>query len=430
MDRRRFLRAAFLGGGYAAVMARPALAQGAAEPVQGTVARGWEDVRAAFAKGQADDPGGAQLCVYRHGRRVVDLWTGRDLVKDRPFTADSVTNLDSASKGVTTTAAHMLVRRGLLDMNAPVARYWPEFAAAGKADMPVKYLMAHRGGLFMFPPESGIVAFELLDWERCTRTLAGMAPMWPPGTAFRYHPVTFGYLVGELVRRQTGKSVGQFVRDEFRTPLGLRLWLGDLPEAEESSAYAPQFTRLPPAPAGYMLERARAEKIDLENPLVKAVLRGYGGSEDAVIAFLNSRPVHLGEIPAGNMIGNARSLAKLYAATIGQVDGVRLLDDRTIESARTPQTDGLGQPPPLDRLPVSMPLRFGLGYELDRPNVPWVGPKSFGHTGAGGKYACADPDSGVAVAYVCNNRAWVYGDGPDKRWRPWIKAIHETIRRA
>jgi CubicO group peptidase (beta-lactamase class C family) len=427
MDRRRFLGAALIGGGYAALAARPALAQQSPPPVQGDVARGWESVRAAFAQGQANDPGGAQLCVYRHGRRVVDLWTGRDLVKDRPYTADFVTNLDSSSKGVTTTAAHMLVRRGLLDMDAPVSRYWPEFAANGKADMPVKYLMSHKAGLFVFPPESGIVAMELLDWERCTRALAGMAPLWPPGSAFRYHPVTFGYLVGELVRRQSGKSVGQFVADEFRGPLGLRLWLGDLPEREEA-AYAPQFTRLPDPPAGAMLERAKAEGVDLDNPLVKAVLRGYGGSEQAVIGFLNSRAVHLGQMPAANMIGNARALAKLYAAVIGEVDGIRLLDDKTIEKARTPQTDGLGQPPPLDRLPVSMQLRFGLGYELDRPNVPLIGSKSFGHTGAGGKYAFADPESGIAVAYVCNNRAWVYGQGPDTRWVPWIKAIKDQVR--
>ena len=159
-------------------------------------------------------------------------------------------------------------------------------------------------------------------------------------------------------------------------------------------------------------------------------LRGYGGSDEAVIGFLNSRPVHLAEMPAANMIGNARSLAKLYAATIGEVDGVRLLEARTVEKARIPQTDGLGQPPPLDRLPVAMPLRFGLGYELDRSNVPWVGPGSFGHTGAGGKYACADPETGVSVAYVCNNRAWVYGDGPDARWRPWMRAIRDVLRSA
>lgn len=426
MDRRQFIGTALIGGGVAAMLTTSA--KGAAPAVQGTVAKGWESIKAAFAEGQANDPGGAQLCIYRHGQRVVDLWTGQDLLKDRPYTAESVTFLNSVSKGITATAAHVLVRRGLLDVDAPVSRYWPEFAANGKADITVKVLMSHRAGLFIFPPEAGITGLAHFDWERCTRALAGMAPMWPPGTAFRYHNVTFGYLVGELVRRQSGKNVGQFIADEFRTPLGLRLWLGDLPEGEDTATFAPQFSRLPPPKPNALRESAIAAGVSLDDPLVKALLSSPGGNEEAVTGFLNSRAGHLGQIPAANIIGNARSVAKLYAATLGEVDGLRLLDDATIEKARTPQTDGLGQPSPLDRLPVSLPLRFGIGYELDRTNVPFVGAGSFGHTGSGGKYACADPETGVAIAYVANNRAWVFGEGADRRWVPWLKAVKDVLR--
>ncbi len=145
--------------------------------VDGIVEDGFETIRDAFAEAQLQDEGGAQLCVYRHGKRVVDLWTGRDKVNDRPYTADTISILMSCGKGVTATCAHMLVERGLLDLDAPVARYWPEFAANGKANIPVSYLLSHQAGLPRFPAESGIAVTELLD---CSRTAAGgMISCWP-----------------------------------------------------------------------------------------------------------------------------------------------------------------------------------------------------------------------------------------------------------
>src|SRR2546426_349770 len=152
--------------------------------VDGTVEDDFAAIRDAFAEAQLQDEGGAQLCVYRHGKRVVDLWTGHDKVNDRPYTADTISILMSCSKGVTATCAHMLVERGLLDPDAPVARYWPQFAANGKANIPVSYLLSHRAGLPSFPPESGIALNELLDWNRCVTALAEMKPLWTPGTAF------------------------------------------------------------------------------------------------------------------------------------------------------------------------------------------------------------------------------------------------------
>jgi CubicO group peptidase (beta-lactamase class C family) len=138
----------------------------------------------------------------------------------------------SCGKGVTATCAHLLVERGLLDLDAPVAHYWPEFAANGKANIPVSYLLSHRAGLPSFPPESGIALNKELDWNHCVTALAEMKPLWTPGTAFRYHQFTYGYLVGEVIRRITGKTVGRFFAEEVAGPLNLDLWIG-LPQHEE-----------------------------------------------------------------------------------------------------------------------------------------------------------------------------------------------------
>ena len=188
--------------------------------VEGTVARGYESVREAFAAGQADDPGGAQLCVYRHGKAVVDLWCGQDKVNNRPFTSETISVIFSASKGMVTTCLHMLVERGLVDIDAPISRYWPEFAANGKEHIPVSSLLAHTSGLSWFPPDSGIQMLGLVDWQRCTSSLAAMKPLWTPGTAYQYHSATHGYLVGEIVRRVSGKSIGHFLADEVGEAAG------------------------------------------------------------------------------------------------------------------------------------------------------------------------------------------------------------------
>lgn len=393
--------------------------------VDGAVAPGFEGVRKGFAQAQADDPGGAQLSVYRGGEQVVDLWTGRDVVGDRPFTGETLSLLMSCTKGMTATVAHRLAQRGLIDFDAPAARYWPAFAAAGKADIPLSDLLSHRAGLAAFDPDSPVGAAGLLDWTTATSALAAMAPLWAPGTAFAYHAVTFGYLVGEVVRRATGKSVGTVFAEEIAVPLGLDLWIG-LPEAEEPRVAA-QFLAAEPVMS---LDEHRAMLtglgLDTDARIVRAMM-GAPADAEATNRFLNSRPAHAAEIPAGNGIGNARSLARMYAATIGEVDGVRLFEPETVERARTPQTDGLDGPQALSGLPNLYPLRFGLGYELHRTGSPMLAPGSFGHTGAGGRLGFADPESGVAVGYVCGNMAWDHVRGPDPRWTPWLGALRQAV---
>ncbi len=205
--------------GRRAALRRPLTEKARPMDVGGTTEPGFAAVRDAFAQAQAKDAGGAQLCVYHQGRQVVDLWTGRDVANDRPYTGETLSLMMSATKGVVATAANMLSERGLLDFDAPAARYWPQFAAQGKAAMPVSYLMSHRAGLTSYPADSGIVLVELLDWSRCVTALAGMAPRWAPALGLRlsrgdlWHPGRRG---DPADHRQVGGPVRG--RRDFRSP--------------------------------------------------------------------------------------------------------------------------------------------------------------------------------------------------------------------
>src|SRR5580658_7589502 len=175
----------------------------------GYVARGYEGVRDAFANAQAADEGGGQLAVYRHGEKVVDLWAGRDPANERLYGEDAITIIMSCTKGATASVVHRLAERGLIDYDAPVADYWPEFAAGGKADARVWHVMTHSVGLPGLDPDSGLVPHDLMYLDRHLAALEAMAPVWEPGASCHYHPITYGSLLDGLVRRVTGKSVSQ-----------------------------------------------------------------------------------------------------------------------------------------------------------------------------------------------------------------------------
>jgi len=392
----------------------------------GETAPGYERIRDAFALAQKDDDGGAQLCVYAQGRKVVDLWTGTDKLKQRPYGKDTISVLMSCTKGMVATMAHMLVERGQLDIGERVAKYWPEFARAGKADLRVRHLLSHTAGLTSFEPESGVGPKELLDWTRCTDTLAKMHPLWEPGTAVMYHAVTYGYLVGEVIRRITGRTPGRFFADEIAKPLGLDLWIG-LPESEEHRV-APHFSSAPAVTLEQWVAMASAFNIDINGRVAQTMIHMFVSTGEA-IQMINGREGHAAEIPAANGIGTARALARMYAATIGEVDGVRLLSRETVERARTPQTDGLKGPGDFAKITNPDPQRLALGYELNRRMEPMLGDGSFGHAGAGGRLGFAHPESGIAVGYVCNNMLWDGISGPDARWLPWTEALKEIVGR-
>ncbi len=395
------------------------------DAVGGTVSSGFEAIRDAFATAQKDDEGGAQLCIYRHGKKVVDLWTGRDGANNRPYGQDTLTVLMSCTKGMTATCAHMLIERGLLDPDERVAHYWPEFAANGKAEVRVRHLLSHTVGLTSFEPESGVGPRELLDWTKCTTALANMAPLWEPGTAAMYHAVTFGYLVGEVIRRVSGKMPGRFFADEVAKPLGLELWIG-LPASEEHRV-APHFSSRPAMTLDQWVAMASAFGIDINGRVARTMINMFVGTVEA-IEMINHAPGHAAEIPAANGIGTARALARMYAATIGEVDGVRLFSDATMKRARTPQTDNLKGPGDFAKLPNPDPQRLALGYELNRAMEPMLGDGSFGHAGAGGRLGFAHKESGTAVGYTCNNMLWDGFSGPDARWMPWTEVLREIVK--
>ena len=385
--------------------------------VSGTVEPGFEAVRQAF-EDNFNDHGevGAACCVYLDGRPVVDVWGGvADQKKDRPWDEDTLTLVYSTTKGVTAICAHLLAQRGQLDLDAPVVGYWPEFGANGKDEITVRMLLSHRAGLPTLEPR--MAPAEALAWNPAVQSLAAQKPLWEPGTRHGYHAVTYGWLVGEVIRRVTGKSVGQFVADELSGPLGLDLWIG-LPEQREGrvsrlvAAAFPRISRdemaaMPPA----QLERLKA-MADPESLMQRAL-----NVTDPPFNF-NRREVRAAELPAANGVTTARSLARLYAATIGEVDGIRVLQPETVAAATVEQSNGPDEVLALD-------TRFGSGFFLPSAFSPLMGPRSFGHAGAGGSLAFADPDAGVGFAYVMNQMQ--QGLSADPRPGSLVAALESSL---
>lgn len=387
---------------------------------------GFEGVREAFTRVTAAQPGGCAAALYVDGEEMAHLWGGRSAATGQPFTAGSLVMTASVTKGVTSLCAMMLADRGLLDVDAPVAEYWPEFAAAGKDKIPVRWLLTHQAGLPVFDPAAKVSPADLLDWEKITGLLAAQEPLWEPGTLTGYHAVTFGYLVGEVIRRASGQTVGQFLQAEAAGPAGAEFWIG-LP-AEQEHRVRPNALPPGPAPEAPDLPRLYAERgVDPRSPLARAMLappRGDAGPGDPV---WNTRGFHAAQIPAVNGIGTARGLARLFAASAGDLDGVRLLSPETVAAARTPQTDTVPTAPEFTVL-TSTPPRFGLGFQLPGPPlVTMLGPGCFGCTGAGGRLAFACPERGVAFAFTCDTMLWNGLDAPDPRWGPLLTEVSRAL---
>lgn len=374
-------------------------------PVEGYVAPGWEAVRDAFV-GNFDldldplnamllGPGkaetGAMVAIYHRGSKVVDLWGGyadRTSKPPTPYPADALQLVFSTTKGITAIAANLLVQRGELDLDAPVAQYWPEFAAAGKAEIPVRWLLCHRAGL---PWTDGTMSMaDALRWDPVIEALAAQAPVWEPGSRHGYHATTYGWLVGEVIRRVSGRSVGTFVREELAEPLGLDLFIG-LPAELHDRVVPLEVITLPEDP---LLAPMVDSLLGPEVPLGRALFAPGDAWREHNFASFNLPEVWAAEVPAANAITDARSLARLYAACIGEVDGVRILSDATIAAAATVQTEGV------DTVLMDMPLDYGIGFNLPSEGLLLGGPGSFGHYGAGGSVGFADPGSGMSFSYI------------------------------
>ncbi len=386
--------------------------------IQGFAETGYEGVRDAFAANFAlHGDVGAACCLYVAGRKVVDLWGGMaDVKRQRPWEEDTLTLVYSTSKGVSAICAHLLAERGELDLDAPVVEYWPEFGQEGKASIPVRWLLSHRAGLPVI--DRHLTPEQALAWEPAIEALAAQRPVWEPGTAHGYHALTYGWLVGEVVRRATGRSLGQVLADEVSGPLELDLWIG-LPEPE-----AGRVCRLiaadPPQLNPEELRSLPAERIEVLNAMASPTSLAVRALNVTDPPFnFNSRAVHAAEQPAANAITTARSLARLYAATIGEVDGMRLLDPATVEDATREQANGPDQV-------LIVNTRLGSGFFLPSPFSPLMGPRSFGHAGAGGSLAFADPARQVGFGYVMNQMQNNLSNDP--RTAALIEAAGQSIR--
>ena len=381
--------------------------------ISGTVADGFEPVREAFADNFASHGDiGAGVAVYVGGELVVDLVGGAsDPVNDTPYTADTLQLVFSTTKGAAAICAHLLAQRGLLDLDAPVTDVWPDYGQAGKGATTIAMLLDHQAGVPVVddPPSLD----QVLAVDPIVEALAAQAPQWEPGTAHGYHALTYGWLVGEVVRRIDGRSIGQFFAEEVAAPLGIDFWIG-LPD-EEQHRVSPLVASRPSAD-DFDPSRLDPEVLPLLQDLAAAYLDPHSITNRSLMldgTFLlgggrlawNLPEVRASQIPAANGVTNARSLAKLYASCIGEVDGVRLLEEATVKVATAEQSSGR------DRVLV-VPTRFGLGFMLDSSFSPLMGPASFGHPGAGGSLGFADPDRGVAFGYVMNKMSTNLSNDP------------------
>ncbi|MFD7506804.1 serine hydrolase domain-containing protein [Streptomyces sp. NPDC059850] len=386
--------------------------------IHGEVAPGFEPVREAFKANFARHGDiGAAVCVYQHGRPVVDLWGGvADAETGRPWTRETLQLVYSATKGATATAAHMLAERGALDLDAPVAKYWPEFAASGKADIPVRWLLSHQAGLVTL--DQPVPLKEALTWHPIAAALAAQRPLWTPGTAHGYHGRTWGWLVGEVIRRVSGRSPGRFFADEIAAPLGLDFFIG-LPAGERDRVSRMVYQRpdvdLTTVPAESLPEELRELVAAWRDPNSFSN-RAYAVTDPPEIDF-SSPEVQAAELPASNGIGTAHALARMYAALIDEVDGVRLLNPATLASATKEQAGGKDQV-------MLIPSRFSSGYMLPTETNPMTGPDAFGHTGRGGSLAFADPEHGLAFGYAMNR---IIGGSDDVRAASLVDAVRTSL---
>ncbi|HXQ62206.1 MAG TPA: serine hydrolase domain-containing protein [Acidimicrobiales bacterium] len=385
--------------------------------ISGWVAPGFQAVRDAFeANFESGSEVGAAFAAYHQGEKVVDLWGGiADQTTGRPWEEDSLVLVYSTTKGVTAMCANRLAQQGLLDIEAPVATYWPEFAYAGKEAVTVADLLAHRAGLAWIDGTMSVE--EMLEWDPVITALERQAPSWPPGTAHGYHATTYGWLVGEVVRRITGMSVGSYLRSEIAGPLDADFFIG-LPPSEE-----PRVARLvtfmeglgsgrrpgtpPPGDPGIGPDLAGLAELAPsylaeDGPLFKALMAPGGALADEEI--WHSPRLHAAEIPAANGICDARSLARLYGGCVSEVrtgpgPGFRILAPEQVQRAVQPQTVGP------DAVLLGLDIQWGLGFIVNRGLIAAAGlggPRAFGHFGMGGSAGWADPDTELGMGYVMN----------------------------
>ena len=376
--------------------------------IRGSCDERFTGVRSALARNFRDHGEvGAAVAITIEGRLVVDLWAGwADRIRTRPWQRDTLVNVFSVGKAMAALSLLVLVERGQVDLDAPAARYWPEFAARGKSEVTVHMLLCHRAGLPAI--RRSLPRFAMYDWELMTSALAAEEPWWEPGRTHGYHVNTFGFLIGEIVRRVSGESIGAFFRREVAAPLGADFHFGIGPEHDQRIA-------------DYLFGDEPPEMVDDDDER-KFLLRHVYLNPPGLSGFgtVNTRAWRAAEMPSTNGQASARAVARIYSvlACGGAIDGVRLLRTETIERAIAEASSG-------PDLVLRRPSRFGLGFQLTQPERPLgTNPRSFGHFGAGGSLGFADPDAQLAFAYTMNQ--------PGPRWqnprnRGLIDAVYASL---
>jgi len=348
---------------------------------------------------------GAAVCVYANGHKVVDLWGGyQDVSRTEPWNSDTIVCMMSVGKSLATLCVLTLVDRGQIELDAPVSRYWPEFGQAGKAQMTVAQLLSGFAGiLYLDHAKPGSV----LDWGAMVSAIEKQEPLWPIGTQGAYHSMTWGYLLGELLQRVDGRDFGTFYREEVSEPLGVDYQFG-------------------------LREEELARVVDIIPNADSATLTDMGKPDSnigrawrvlpEVPDFFNSEPFRRAVFPSGNGHGNARAAARIYAllALGGELDGVRLISRELIDSARTVQWES-------DCGLTGRPFKYGLGFFINKPPLTPMGsnPCAFGHPGAGGAIAIADPEAGLSFSYSPNYMC--SGEGVGERCEALVEAALGVI---
>lgn len=340
---------------------------------------------------------GAGCVVFVDGVKVVDLWAG---VADRrtgaPWAQDTAGALFSCTKGVVSVCVHLLVQDGVLDLDVPISTYWPQFTGHGKERTTLRHVLAHRAGLVAV--DASLTREQVCAWDPPVRALERQRPLWEPGTAHSYHPVTFGWLAGEVVRRVTGRTPGTFLRERITGPRGLDLWIGIPESARRQLAWIEP----PYDDDGSELYQDIAA-VQASETVVRAMTMGEAlpfPTENGVVT-MNDPTLQAAELPGINGLATPRGLAGLYAACVSDVGGPRLLTSERIADAIAPQSWGqmfLGDP--------DLGQRWGTGFMISSPPIrPLLTARSFGHDGAGGQLGFADEDYRVGFGYVSNQMA-------------------------
>lgn len=385
--------------------------------INGTVAPGFEPVREAFQLAFADKPTmGAALAIRHEGGQVVDLWGGVEDERTRePWQQDTLGVGFSCTKGLVSILAARLVQEGRLDYDDRVMDYWPEFGTAGKEDVRVSDLLSHRSGVSA--PRVHFGREDVLDWSRVVSALAAQEPLWQPGSGYAYHAITHGWLVGEVIRRITGRSVGQYFAELVTTPLKAEAWIG-LPAALHSRV---AHMHVGATLAELVRQQAKARTPGVTDWLLQAMTLGGAFTPELVTEHggFNDPAVQSAEIPGAGGIATARALASIWSSTIIETDGVRLLDGDTIARATQVKSEGA----PVWNVPGPWP-RWGMGFQLDSEPRRYLGASGFGHDGAGGQCAFADPEFGIGFAFLTNQMEAI----DDFRATRIVDALREVLR--